>query len=263
MIRIDDLKNYYPPQVRDNPMLSRYMLKEYLQLLILDYLSTTSWIKKITLIGGTCLRLLKGIDRFSEDLDFDCKDLSREDFLGMTDDILQLLHRNGFNVEPRDKENSRLKAFRRNIYFPGLLLNLGLTGHREERFLIKVESQDQMFSYRPVLANIRSAGFFFPFPVPPDPILCAMKVSAMLDRQKGRDFYDAMFLLSQTAPDYSFLSSKHSISVPEELMAAVNKMLESVDLKNKSIDFKHLLFNQDYSLRILRAPEFFREVIKP
>lgn len=142
MIRIDDLRIYYPPLVRDNALFNKYILKEYIQLLILDYLSTTAWIRKITLIGGTCLRLVKGIDRFSEDLDFDCKDLSWEEFLKMTDGILQLLGRNGYNAEARDRENSRLKAFRRNIYFPGIMFELGLTGHREERFLIKVESQD-------------------------------------------------------------------------------------------------------------------------
>ena len=57
------------------------MLKEYLQLLILDYLTTTPYIKKIALIGGTNLRLTKGIDRFSEDIDFDCKDLSKQEFI--------------------------------------------------------------------------------------------------------------------------------------------------------------------------------------
>ena len=164
MIRIDDLRIYYPPLVRDNALFNKYILKEYIQLLILDYLSTTVWIRKITLIGGTCLRLVKGIDRFSEDLDFDCKDLSWEEFLKMTDGILQLLGRNGYNAEARDRENSRLKAFRRNIYFPGLMFELGLTGHREERFLIKVESQDQKFIYSPVLTNIRGLGLFFPFP---------------------------------------------------------------------------------------------------
>ena len=106
---------------------------------------------------------VKGIDRFSEDLDFDCKDLSSEEFLEMTDDIITLLRRNGFRVESRDKENTKLKAFRRNIYFPELLFEFGLTGHREERFLIKIEAQDQMFVYTPVLANIRLMGFFFPF----------------------------------------------------------------------------------------------------
>jgi len=259
MIRIDDLKNFYPPLVRENPMHSRYILKEYIQLLILDYLSTTQWIKKITLIGGTCLRLSKGIDRFSEDLDFDCKGLSSEEFLEMTDDIITLLRRNGFRVESRDKENTKLKAFRRNIYFPELLFEFGLTGHREERFLIKIEAQDQMFEYTPVLANIRLNGFFFPFPVPPDSILCSMKLSAMLDRQKGRDFYDIMFLLPRTIPDYLFLTSKHSISGPDDLKNAVDRILKNVNLKVKSRDFEHLLFNRDNSLRILRVPEFFKE----
>jgi predicted nucleotidyltransferase component of viral defense system len=260
MIRIDDLRNFYPPLVRDNPMHNRYILKEYIQLLVLDYLSATQWIKKLSLIGGTCLRLLKGIHRFSEDLDFDCKDLSSEEFLMMTDDIITLLRRNGFRVESRDKENSRLKAFRRNIHFPELLFDLGLTGHREERFLIKVEAQDQKFEYTPVLANIRLNGFFFPFPVPPDSILCSMKISAMLDRQKGRDFYDIMFLLGQTTPDYSCLASKHQISGLDDLKKAVGRVLETVDLKKKSRDFEHLLYNMANSTRILGIPEFFKEL---
>lgn len=260
MIRIDDLKNFYPPLVRENPMYNRYILKEYIQLLVLDYLSATQWIKKISLIGGTCLRLLKGIDRFSEDLDFDCKDLSLEEFLVMTDDIITLLRRNGFRVESRDKMNSRLKAFRRNIHFPELLFDFGLTGHREERFLIKIEAQAQKFAYTPVLANIRINGFFFPFPVPTDSILCSMKLSAMLGRQKGRDFYDIMFLLGQTTPDYSYLTSKHQITGPDDLKKAVGKVLETVDLKKKRRDFEHLLFNRDNSVRILRVPEYFKEL---
>ena len=64
------------------------MLKEYIQLLILDFLSTTPFIKKIVFIGGTNLRLVKGIDRFSEDLDFDCKDFSKEEFMEMTDAVI-------------------------------------------------------------------------------------------------------------------------------------------------------------------------------
>lgn len=260
MIRIDDLKNFYPPLVRENLMHSRYILKEYIQLLILDYLSTTQWIKKISLIGGTCLRLLKGIDRFSEDLDFDCKELSQEEFMLMTDDVIMLLRRNGFNVDARDKENKKLKAFRRNMHFPGLLFDFGLTGHREERFLIKVEAQDQKFAYTTVLANIRLNGFFFPFPVPPDSILCSMKISAMLDRQKGRDFYDVMFLLGQTRPDYSFLTLKHSITGSDDLKNAMADLLIKIDLKKKSRDFEHLLFNMDNRMRILRVPEFFKEM---
>ena len=87
-----------------------------------------------------------------------------------------------------------------------------------------------------------------------------MKLSAMLDRQKGRDFYDIMFLLGRTSPDYLFLSSKHSISGPDDLKDAVDRILKNVNLKEKSRDFEQLLFNRDNSLRILRVPEFFREL---
>jgi len=40
----------------------------------------------------------------------------------------------GLNVAIRDKANPKLPAYRRNIYFPEFLFELGLTGHREERF---------------------------------------------------------------------------------------------------------------------------------
>ena len=138
MIQPELIKNYFPPVLRENVAFQKHILKEYLQLLILDFLSTTTYIRKVTFIGGTNLRLVKGIDRFSEDLDFDCKDLSKEEFMEMTDAILQFLQRSGIRVEVRDKESDKLKAFRRNIYFPELLFDLGLTGHKDERFLIKI-----------------------------------------------------------------------------------------------------------------------------
>ena len=59
--------------MQNNSIYYKYMLKEYLQLLILDFLSSTSYIKKIVFIDGTYQRLVMGIDRFSEDIDFDCK----------------------------------------------------------------------------------------------------------------------------------------------------------------------------------------------
>jgi predicted nucleotidyltransferase component of viral defense system len=65
MINIETIRNYYPVYVRENALLDKFIIKEYIQLMILDYLSTTPFIRKLTFIGGTCLRLAKGIDRFS------------------------------------------------------------------------------------------------------------------------------------------------------------------------------------------------------
>jgi len=256
MIQLEAIKSFFPAIIRENALFDKHIIKEYLQLLILDYLSNTSYIRKIVFIGGTNLRLVKGIDRFSEDLDFDCKDLSQDEFMKMTDDVLLFLQRNGLSVIARDKVNPNLRAFRRSIYFPELLFDLGLSGHKEERFLIKVESQDQQIEYNPVMVFIKGCGFFFPFPVPTDEVMCAMKLSAMISRSKGRDFYDAIFLLSQTAPDYNFLAMQRNIHNLEELKTAVAQMLSTVDLNQKQRDFEHLLFNKMNSKRILNIGEF-------
>lgn len=256
MIDLEQIKGYFPAELRGNATYEKYMLKEYIQLMILDFLSTSPYVEKVVFIGGTNLRLVKGIDRFSEDLDFDCKNFSQEDFMQMTDDVLRFLQRSGFKAETRDKINARLTAFRRNLYFPELLFELGLSGHKDERFLIKVESQDQGYEYTSTMANIKRAGFFFPFPVPPDSILCSMKLSALLNRQKGRDFYDAMFLLGQTEPDYGYLTAKWGIHNKEELKSALIEVTEKTNLETKSKDFEHLLFNRNNTGKVLRFREF-------
>jgi hypothetical protein len=80
----------------------------------------------------------------------------------------------------------------------------------------------------------------------------------MLNRQKGRDFYDTMFLLSQVLPDFKFLSERCGISSLDELKRVAEKLFKTVDLKNKMRDFEHLLFNKNNSARILLSPDFFK-----
>lgn len=256
MIDINQISGYFPGPVRDNAAFCKHMLKEYIQLMILDFISSSPYAGKLCFIGGTSLRLVYGIDRFSEDLDFDCKDMTAEEFKAMTDDVLAFLAANDFVVESRDRKNPKLTAFRRNIYFPGLLFELNLTGHRDERFLIKIEAQDQGVDYTPEMKDIRGCGFFFPIRVPPIEVLCSMKISALTARAKGRDFYDSMFLLSQTQPDYEFLKLRCGIGSKDELKAHICELLKTVDLKTKARDFEHLLFNSRNADKILRFEEF-------
>ena len=255
MIDLEQIKSFFPPTIARESRFGRYMLKEYLQLLMLDHLATTPYVNKLTFIGGTNLRLIHGIDRFSEDLDFDCKELSEQEFMAMTDDLVQYLRQNNFEVETRDKANPRLTAYRRNLYFPQMLFNLGLTGHREERFLLKVEAQDQGMQYKPEVASVNKMGFFFNIQVPPPDVLCAMKFCAIMSRQKGRDFYDAIFLLSKTKPNMDFLKARTGISSMEELKATVAEKLREVDMEMKCRDFVHLLFNERNADRIRQFPE--------
>jgi hypothetical protein len=107
---------------------------------------------------------------------------------------------------------------------------------------------------------IKGGGFYFPFPVPTDGVLCSMNLSAMLSRRKGRDFYDAMFLLAQPRPGYSFLADRHGIHNPDELKAATEKILEGVNLTVKKRDFEHLLFGKKNMERILYMNQFFKDL---
>ena len=256
MLQPEYIKNFFPPEIRENRNQQKYMIKEYLQLLILDYLTTTPFLRKIVLIGGTNLRLTKGIDRFSEDLDFDCKGLSKNEFMQMTDGIILFLQRSGYRIEVRDKPNDQLNAFRRSIYFPQLLFDLGLSVYRNERFLIKIESEDQQVNYEHKMATIKGCGLYFMFPVPSDGVLCAMKLCALLSRQKGRDFYDVMFLMAQTQPDFDFMFSRCGIKNTDELKKALEKILQSVNLSNKAKDFEHLVFHKTNTRKILLFKDF-------
>ena len=83
-----------------------------------------------------------------------------------------------------------------------------------------------------------------------------MKIAAMLSRAKGRDFYDLMFLLSQTQPDYGFLEKRCGINNLQELQEKTAELLKMTDLNVKKRDFEHLLFDKANSEKILRFSDF-------
>ncbi len=255
---IGSIRIFYPPEISQNKAFDPMILKEYIQCQALEFLSRHADASGMTFIGGTCLRLVHGINRFSEDLDFDCKDLDKERFLRVTDDLLVYLEKCGYNVEVKDKESGRLSTFRRSIYFPELLYSLNLSGYREKRFLLKVETQDQGIEYMPETVFLNRCGFLFPLKIAPISVLCSMKVSAVINRGKGRDFYDLMFLLQRTEPDYDFLEKKCGISNKKQLIAELAGIAGSTDLSVKCRDFEHLLIHKSDAKRVLLFGDFVR-----
>ena len=259
MIDLDSIAGFFPEPLRA-PAFRKHILKEYVECLALEWIARSPWASRLAFIGGTNLRLVSGIDRFSEDLDFDCKGLTEAEFVAMTDGVVTYLRQNNIDVETRDKPNPKLTAFRRNLYFPEMLFDLGLTGHKEERLLLKVEAQDQGVPYQPIVATINRMGFFFGVQIPPIDVLCAMKFAAILARAKGRDFYDAIFLLSKTKPNMDFLFARSGITSLEALKVAVLNKLNKVDLSQKKRDFSHLLFNEPNADRILKFADVVNEL---
>ena len=259
MISFEEIKTFFSEGLRKNPSHFEYMLKEYFHYRMLDMIFSGEYASKLSFIGGTNLRILHHIQRFSEDLDFDCFNLSREEFISLTDKVINRLRQEGINVEAVDKEKDQeLVAFRRNIVFPGLPFELGFTGHREKKLLIKIECEPHNYEYESEKPIIQKFNVFTQIFAPSSSILLSMKTGAVLERGKGRDFYDFIFLSGKTDPDFGYLEAKFDISNYSQLYNQILKSCQETDFKLKSRDFEKLVFDRAETKKVL----YFREYIQ-
>ena len=124
-------------------------------------------------------------------------------------------------------------------------------------FIDVIEMENQGFAYNRNLETINGCGFSFLFPMPSISILYSMKLSAMILRQKGRDFYDALFLQQFGEPDYAFLKHRVGVSNKADMLAKIVSVLKSINLEHKSKDFEHLLFDKRHSEMVKKFRELF------
>jgi len=120
MLSIEEIKKQYPNDIHK---FERGLLREYLQYLILEIVFSSNVSTKLSFLGGTCLRIVHGSKRFSEDLDFDNKDLSLEEFTFLAKKIKRELQRQGFVVETSITKKAK-KRFSKEfkIFFLNLLV---------------------------------------------------------------------------------------------------------------------------------------------
>jgi len=260
MISFNDIKTFFADSLRRNPSYFEYMLKEYFHYRMLDFIFSGKYASKLSFIGGTNLRILHHIQRFSEDIDFDCFQLSREEFFQITNNVIEKLKKEGINIVAEDKEKDlKLVAFRRNIVFPGLLHDLGFTGHREKKLLIKIECEPHHYEYEPAKPLIQKFNVFTQIFATPPSTLLSMKTGAVLERAKGRDYYDFIFLSGLTEPDFGYLDMKFGIKDHVQLYKRILDSCESIDFEMKSRDFEKLVFDQAETKKVLLFKEYIRQ----
>ena len=111
--------------------------REFLQILALKSLSDQDAFSRVAFIGGTALRVIFGLRRFSEDLDFSIVSSRGYDFSDICGGLAKAFRSNGLDAGV-DKQNERTvnAAF---LSFPGLPHALGLSGHKGEKLSIKIE----------------------------------------------------------------------------------------------------------------------------
>lgn len=80
MIALHEIVRQYPGELQ-RPEFYDQMVKEYFHHHMLQSLFNGKFSGKIAFLGGTAIRYFYDIKRFSEDLDFDCFNLTKNQFL--------------------------------------------------------------------------------------------------------------------------------------------------------------------------------------
>jgi predicted nucleotidyltransferase component of viral defense system len=259
MISLQEIVRQYPAEMQRETFYDQ-MVKEYLHHHMLQLLFSHNTGSKICFLDGTALRYFYGIKRFSEDLDFDCTDLNRNEFMELTDDVTKGLHNMGFDVITEDKQRHlELKAFRRVYVFPELKYRMGLSPQKATKFFIKIEAESHHYKYEPQVKFLNGFGMAFPVRLVPPATMLSSKIAAAVNRKKDRDFYDVVHLLSFTYPDFRYLSEKLNIKTEKQLKDALLSAAREKKLDTRTVyDCDHMLFDKQERIKIKGFSDFIR-----
>jgi hypothetical protein len=180
---------------------ARNLAREFLQASILAALQRAGAMVPLAFQGGTALRFLHSIRRYSEDLDFSLeRGGAGYDFSAYLAAVRADLRREGYEVDLARVSDQRAvhSAF---VRLPGLLHDLGLSGHREEALSVKLEVDTRPPSGAALETTVVRRHVLLRIQHHDRASLLAGKLHAILQRPypKGRDFYDLIWYLSDPA----------------------------------------------------------------
>ncbi len=247
MLSLREIQPFYPENLHRFP---RFLLREYLQYKILEIIFESRYATHLCFLGGTCLRIVHGNNRFSEDLDFDNIDLDEDAFQDIANEIEKQLEREGYEIELKTVMKG---AWHCHFKFPGSLFEEGLSGHNEEKILIQLDTEPQHFNYDPDRHILNKFDVFTTILTTPLPLLMAQKIYAIINRKrnKGRDFFDLVFLMSRDIkPNYSYLDSKLIISTPNALKKEILEKCDPLNMEEMANDVRPFLFENSDTKKI-------------
>jgi predicted nucleotidyltransferase component of viral defense system len=256
MLSIKEIEKNYPENMHP---FRELLLKEYLQHKILEIIFSGKYADRLSFIGGTCLRIIHGNRRFSEDLDFDHFDLKESDFEFIASSVKKQLQKEGYDVETK---NVYTGAYHCYIRFPGLLFNENLSGYKEEKILIQLDTEAQNVKYTPEKFILNKFDVFTSINITAKDLLLSQNIFALLNRKrkKGRDFYDIIFLLKSTRPNYNYLNLKLGIQNNMDLKSSLLDFLKTINLKEMAEDVRPFLFDPDEIKPILLFEDYINQI---
>jgi predicted nucleotidyltransferase component of viral defense system len=256
MLTLSEIEKNYPENLRG---FKRFILREYLQYKLLQILFDSEYANELCFLGGTCLRIVHGNTRFSEDLDFDNFTIAEDTFAKVSDVLKKQLEQEGYEVEMKTVFKGAYHCY---IRFPEILYKEGLSGYREEKILIQLDTEPQHFNFVPEKYILNRFDVFTQIFITPLNILLAQKFYAVCNRErnKGRDFFDIVFLLSLIdRPDYNYLEFKMGVSNEKQLKERIIEKCKSVNMQDMAKDVQPFLFNPRDIQKVLLFPELIKQ----
>lgn len=194
-----------------NNLQARHLVREYLQARILASLQRSGAMIPLAFHGGTALRFLYGISRYSEDLDFA---LERPDagydlrtyLRAIRSDLLA----ENYPIEIRISDDRAVHSGL--IRFRGLWHELALSAHPDEVLMIKVEVDARPPADAGMDITVIRRYRLLRLQHHDRPSLLSGNLHAILQRPypKGRDLYDLLWYLSAQdwpAPNINMLNN--------------------------------------------------------
>lgn len=241
----------------------RGILREYVQIIILKQVYNTDIGKKLYFTGGTYLRLLHNLKRFSEDLDFNTNNMLKEDFEKLLKIVSVELGRIGLNSEISFSHWGDILVCK--LLFPDIerAYNAVSAYSKKHGIIIKVETNN---SKRDMEANtklISGFGQMYPCVCTPEGVLFADKIDALVKKNRARHIYDIIFMLSnKCAIDKDTLRYLGLKEEPFEIICNRIKEFSQKDLKKYAENLRPFLFDESEADLILNAHSVMPALIK-
>ena len=265
------LKEYSPANVLEQ----ENALEELMQHYVLASLWRAKFFAHAAFHGGTCLRILYGMNRFSEDLDFVLKEPAttfqwRPYLERIQEDCLAEGIR--FEVQGREKLETAVKKVFLKTDSIGQILNLRLpyARHSSRRIRIKLEvdtkppagaSFESRFITFPVTAAMTSMDLRSGFGSKSHALLCR-------EYTKGRDWYDFLWYASRkVAPNLDLLANALDQQGPwaglrpkvtaDWFLGAMRKRIETIDWIVARTDVERFVMSREQPSLELWSRELF------
>lgn len=224
----------------------RILLKSALQAFTLDFLYNHPIYRGLNFYGGTCLHVVYGLNRLSEDLDLD--NGHGIDLASLSNDVLAFFHKtHSYSETAVTTQNAANGILRITLKFP-VLNALGLSNTPNEALHLKMEvthhKQAAVIKKTPVLYYGRSivpAHFSLE-------TMMAGKMIACLERNfqrgradatlKGRDFYDLLWFMQKRIEPLKEKLAKDGKKeyTPESAMAELKAKIQHIRKEDLAID---------------------------